>query len=119
MTLVRRQNRFDMNPSNLDLDDARLGTLLRESRLTPSLPPRFQENVWQRIERAEESKPSTGRAAWLETLATWILKPQLAFAVAAVLVVMGVGLGWNSGEQLARSEAQARYLATVAPNSLH
>lgn len=85
----------------------------------PALPPRFQENVWQRIQRADQPAAARVRFSWLETLATWILRPQLAFAVAAVLVVMGVGLGWNSGEQLARNEAQARYLATVAPNSLH
>jgi hypothetical protein len=108
-----------MKENDLNQNDAPLSTLLREARPTPSLPPRFQENVWRRIERAENPKAMIARAGWLDALATWILRPQLAFAVAAVLVLMGVGLGWNSGEQLARSEAQARYLAAVAPNSLH
>ena len=43
---------------------------------------------------------------------------RLAFAVAAVLVLTGLGLGWSNGEQLARQDAQARYVAAVAPNSL-
>lgn len=108
-----------MKSNNTEPDDARLGTLLREARTTPMLPPRFQENVWRRIERGEKSQPTPARANWLDALATWILRPQLAFALAAVLVLMGVGLGWNSGERLARSEAQARYVAAVAPNALH
>lgn len=100
-------------------DEIRLRELLRASRPTAELPPRFQENVWRRIERADESQTSPVRAGWLDALAAWLLRPQLAFALAAVLVLMGVGLGWNSGERLARSEAQARYIAAVAPNALH
>ena len=49
----------------------------------------------------------------------WLGLASTAFALAAVLVLMGVGLGWNSGERLARSEAQSRYIAAVAPNALH
>lgn len=108
-----------MKENDLNQNDAALSTLLRAARSTPALPPRFQENVWKRIERADKSESATARAGWLDALATWILRPQLAFAVATVLVLMGIGLGWNSGERLARGEAQARYLAVVAPNSLH
>ena len=41
-----------MNKENSNPDDARLGALLRRSRPSPSLPPRFQESVWRRIEDA-------------------------------------------------------------------
>jgi hypothetical protein len=108
-----------MNTNNLDPKDAALGALLRETRPHSELPPRFQENVWQRIERAEEAPASNATASWLDVLAGWILRPQLAFALAAVLVLVGVGFGWNSGERIARDESQARYLAAVAPNVLH
>lgn len=104
-----------MKPNNLEPDDARLGALLRESRPSPSLPPRFQENVWRRIEQAD----AKSAANWLDRLAGWLLRPRLAVAVAAVLVVTGLGLGWANGERLARNDAQARYLAAVAPNALH
>ncbi|NOS69394.1 MAG: hypothetical protein HOP33_05615 [Verrucomicrobia bacterium] len=108
-----------MKENDLNQNDAALSTLLRQARPASSLPPRFQENVWRRIERAEEPKTAPARTGWLDALATWILRPQLAFAVAAVLVLMGMGLGWNSGERLARNDAQARYLSAVAPNALH
>jgi hypothetical protein len=104
-----------MKPTNHEPDDARLGTLLRESRPSPSLPPRFQENVWHRIEQLE-AKP---KATWLDMVAGWLVRPRLAFALAAVLVLTGVGLGWNNAERLARNDAQARYLSAVAPNALH
>jgi len=81
----------------------------------PSLPPRFQENVWRRIEKADAKSAAT----WLDVLAGWLLRPRLAVAVAAVLVVTGLGLGWNNGERLARNDAQARYLSAVAPIALH
>ena len=100
-------------------DEASLSELLRANRPMAELPPRFQERVWRRIERGDESQTTPARANWLDALAAWILRPQLAFALAAVLVLMGVGLGWNSGERLARGEAQARYVAAVAPNALH
>jgi hypothetical protein len=100
-------------------DEIKLSELLRTTRPTAELPPRFQENVWRRIENAEASQLKANSAGWLDALATWILRPQLAFAFAAVLVLMGVSLGWNSGERLARSEAQARYVAAVAPNAFH
>ena len=107
-----------MNKPHLNPEEARLGALLRETRATPSLPPRFQENVWRRIESAEARTVSAGDRNWLDALVGWRLRPRLAIAVVAVLVLTGVGLGWTKGEQLARRDAQARYLAAVAPNSL-
>ena len=107
-----------MNKQDFNPDKARLGALLREARATPSLPPRFQENVWRRIESAEAAKIPVNENNWLDALVSWVFRPRLAFAVVAVLMLMGVGLGWNRGEQLARQDARARYLAAVAPNSL-
>jgi hypothetical protein len=95
-----------------------LGTLLRESRATPALPPRFQENVWRRIEYAVTHATPLEGVNWFDALAAWILRPRLACVAVAVLVLTGVGLGWSKGKQLARQDAQARYLAAVAPNPL-
>ena len=119
MMRVSRQNQFDMKPTNLEPDDARLGALLRESRPTPSLPPRFQENVWRRVEQAAASGAVTESGRWLNAVANWLVRPRLAFAVATMLVLVGVGLGLNHGVQQARADAQARYVAAVAPSVLH
>ena len=100
---------------NLNSDDAKLGSLLRAARVSPGLPPRFQQNVWRRIEDAEApAKPTS----WLDALAAFILRPRLAFAATAALVLAGVLLGAVEGAQTARHDAQARYVAAVAPNSL-
>ncbi len=108
-----------MNKENINPDDARLGALLRASRATPALPPRFQEGVWRRIEEADAPVKSAGSFAWLDVLAALVLRPRLALATAAALMVAGALLGVRDGNQMARQDAQARYLAAVAPNSLH
>jgi len=109
-----------MNPEyiNPDPNDARLRTLLRASRVGPTLPPRLQEGVWRRIEEAEAPAPSTGSLAWFDALAALVLRPRFALAAAAVMIVAGTTLGMHEGSQMAHRDAQARYLAVVAPNSL-
>ena len=97
-------------------DDPKLSALLRGNRPAPALPPRFQENVWRRIEGAEGSATSE---SWLSALASLVLRPKLAFAALAVLVLAGVLLGAREGVQTAKDEAQTRYLASVVPDTLH
>jgi len=99
----------------MNAEDTKLQSLLRGNRPVPALPPRFQHNVWRRIEDAEAfSAP----ANWLDTLATAILRPRFALATAAVLVVAGISMGMLEGQQEARHDAQMNYLASVAPHSI-
>ena len=112
-----------MNKENINPDpgfagasDTRLGALLRESRVSPALPPRFQEGVWRHIEEAEAPARATGGLGWMNALAALVLRPRLALATAAVLVVAGATFGVHEGSQMAKQDAQARYLAAVAPN---
>ena len=107
-----------MNKENINPEDMNLGALLRASRISPALPPRFQEGVWRRIEEAAAPVRSSGGIAWLDALAALMLRPRLAFATVATLMLAGVLLGTYQGTQVARQDAQARYLAVVAPNSL-
>jgi hypothetical protein len=106
------------DPGSAGASDARLGALLRESRVSPALPPRFREGVWRRIEEAEVPAPATGGITWLDALTALVLRPRFALAAAAVLIVAGATLGVREGSQMAKQDAQARYLAAVAPNSL-
>jgi hypothetical protein len=101
---------------NMNPDDSKLSALLRASRTAPALPPRFQENVWRRIEGAEAPVPS--RLSWLDALAALVLRPRWVLATAAVLVVAGALLGAHAGDLAANRVAQAQYLATVAPAAL-
>jgi hypothetical protein len=113
-------NKENINPAPgfAEASDAKLSTLLRATRVAPTLPPRFQEGVWRRIEEAAAPVKVTGGIAWLDALVTLVLRPRLAMATAAVLIVAGALLGVREGSQAARQDAQARYLAVVAPNSL-
>jgi len=107
-----------MNQENPNPADAKLSAALREARVAPALPPRFPESVWRRIEKADVAARATGGITWLDALAALVLRPRLVLVTAAVLIVVGVLLGAREGGQLARQDAQARYLAVVAPNSL-
>ena len=104
-----------MKKENFNPADEKLGALLRESRTFPALPPRFQQNVWRRIEDAEApALPSS----WLDALANLILRPRFAVASVAALMLIGVFAGMQEGRQAARHEAQMNYLASGAPHSL-
>ena len=96
-------------------EDARLRALLQQARISPGLPPRFQQNVWRRIEDAEAPAEST---SWLDALAAMILRPRFALATAAALVLAGIFIGTADGRQMARHDAQMNYLASVAPHSI-
>ena len=101
-----------MKENHLHPNEARFSALLRASRPSPALPPRFQENVWRRIEDAEApEKPES----WLDAIAMLVMRPRFAVVTAAVLVLAGVLLGTFEGRQAARHEAQMNYLALVAP----
>jgi hypothetical protein len=111
------QNPAALEPmkENMNPDDAKFRETLRAARPSPSLPPRFQENVWRRIEDAESPAKS---GSWLDAFAALILRPRFAYATVAALVLAGVLLGTYSGAQTAKQTEQARYVALVAPNSL-
>lgn len=96
-------------------DDKKLSALLRAGRAFPALPPRFQENVWRRIEDATAPAESD---SWLDALAALVLRPRFAYAAVAALILAGALLGAHQGAQAAKQDAQARYVAMVAPNLL-
>jgi len=107
-----------MKKENSSPADKKLSALLRESRATPALPLRFQENVWRRIEDAEAPVKSGEVITWLDALVALLLRPRFAYATVAALMLGGILLGAHSGAQTARHDAEARYVASVAPNSL-
>ncbi len=107
-----------MNEEKLHPDDSKLSALLRESRAQSPLPPRFQEGVWRRIEEAEAPVEPAHTGSWVDAMVAWALRPRFAIAAAIVLIVAGSLVGVNEGRQMARREAEIRYVSSVAPNSL-
>jgi len=99
-----------MDTPNQHSADGALGSLLRESRPAPALPPRFQQDVWKRIEHKQQTAPAP---TWLEAFAALILKPRFAIAAVCALVFVGITLGSLDGRSHARRDAQERYLAAV------
>lgn len=95
-------------------DDPELSGLLRRSRPVAGLPPRFQADVWRRIEAAEAPGRPDG---WLDWLANLVLRPRWAGGLAAGLLLAGVFAGTWQGRQVARQEAQMNYLAAVVPSA--
>jgi len=101
-------------------NDAPLRTLLREWEPQASLPPRFQEQVWRRIERAE--LPPAPSVSLATVFANWIAnmlpKPALATTYMVVLLAVGAGVGWSQARQeTARvtGDLSARYAQAVDP----
>lgn len=96
-------------------EDARLRALLRESRPAPPLSTRFQESVWHRIERAQALGEDVSWAVWLDHAAAWFLRPRLALAGAAAMLLVGISIGVVQGGILAHDLAKQQYLAAVSP----
>ena len=101
--------------------DEALSKLLKEWRTDASLPPRFQESVWRRIERAEQPSTSATPSVWT-VVAHWIgtMLPRPALAVSYVTILLAVGLtvGWTQGKQQSarvKGELGERYVRVLDP----
>jgi len=102
-----------MNENRQPVEDPALNALLREARVSPALPPRFQQNVWRRIEDAEAPAKAD---SWLDALAALVLRPKFAVVAAAVVLLAGIFAGTVEGRQVALHNAQINYLASVVPH---
>lgn len=99
-------------------EDESFRSVLRAWVVDTPLPPRFQEQVWQRISRADaQAKP----AFWegLNRLLDRVLpRPQIAFAYLSTLLILGVTAGSVTAQlKTSRLEANlgARYVQSVDP----
>ena len=101
-----------------DNHEAALRKVLKEWRTDATLPPRFQENVWQHIERTQTSTaPSVGAvvAHWIGTM---LPRPAMAAAYIAILLVVGATAGWTQAHQTnarVKGELGDRYARVLDP----
>jgi len=104
-----------MNEEPMTPDEAKLSKLLRQGRPEVELPPGFQASVWRRIE-----KPQAAPVGIMELLVGWILRPKLAAAGLALVVVLAAGAGAIRGVHSGEREARDRYVSAVDPSySMH
>lgn len=96
-------------------DDPKLGALLRQARICPGLPPRFQQDVWRRIEA--ESSPAKV-VSWLDAVAMLALRPRFALTAAALLLLAGALAGTVEGRHMASHDSEMAYLASEAPQAV-
>jgi hypothetical protein len=99
-------------------NDKPLRDLLAQWKPETSLPPRFQEQVWKRIERAETQKPQSGLAAFGHWIEATFRRPALATAYVAVLLFVGLGAGYlQAQDKTAQTESKMRalYVQSVDP----
>jgi len=100
-----------MNEEPMTPDEAKLSKLLRQGCPGVELPSGFQAAVWRRIE-----KPQGVPVGIMQLLAGWILRPKLAAAGLAVVVVLAAGAGAIRGVRSGEREARDRYVSSVDPS---
>jgi hypothetical protein len=105
-----------MNPGSPNHDP--LDGLLKSWRVDAALPPDFQRNVWARID-CSRGTPSV--SVW-QLAATWLgnvfARPAVATSYAAVLLVIGVSVGWGHAQQnnaRIKDELRERYVQALDP----
>jgi len=92
-------------------------TLLRWE-VSTSLPPRFEERVWERISRATPHGESSVLGVLRKWLETALPRPAIAASYVAILLLGGVAMGYWRGQEKAgqwRHELASRYVQSVDP----
>ncbi|SRR6266496_2275116 len=98
--------------------DEPLRKVLKEWRSDTPLPPRFQEQVWQRIARAQtQSVPSVWAliAHWVGAV---LPRPAPAASYVAVLLTIGATVAWTQARQetaRVKAELGQRYVRVLDP----
>jgi hypothetical protein len=104
-----------MKPENST--DSAVSNVLREWKTPSPLPPRFHEQVWQRIALEESAGAHPFRSLW-KRIAQSLARPSFAAGYAAILLVAGLTAGlWQAREssQRASETLSARYVQMVDP----
>lgn len=98
-------------------NDPALSKLLREWKSDAQLPPRFQEQVWERI-ALEESVGASPIAIFWSWLTKSAVRPSFAVSYATILVLVGLATGlWQAHIKSDRAEQtlSTRYVQMVDP----
>jgi hypothetical protein len=107
-----------MNTNKTPEGDDALRKVLGQWKVSSPLPPRFQEQVWQRIAKAEAHPEPVAWAGLWRLVETILPRPRFAYAYLAVLLASGVAGGsWAAQVKTNRldSELSMRYVQSIDP----
>ena len=99
-----------------DHTDQSLDKVLQEWRVSAALPPRFQEQVWQRIERTETK--DSGWVTFIRQIRAAFARPALASSYVALLLFAGIAAGyWQAQASNAHADQMlsSRYVQLIDP----
>lgn len=112
--LRQRRRIKDMSIQENDPWRERLG----EWKIPQTLPPRFKEQVWRRIEQREPAARTGAWESWLRWLENIFARKAVALAYVTVLVAAGLTAGYARGqtqEQRGNAQLAARYVQSIDP----
>lgn len=102
---------------NLEPDPG-LDKAMRQWVVGAPLPPRFQDQVWQRIADSEPQATLTFWDLLRRLIEVNLPRPRFAYSYVAILVLLGVVSGaWTAQRQTSRLNAAlgSRYVQSVDP----
>jgi hypothetical protein len=106
-----------MKADNPKQSDEALRRVLREWKVEAQLPPRFQEQVWRRVERNESPQATPKWLGLWQRLSTALARPSLAVSYVTVLLLAGLLAGyWQARATRAQVDETmgARYVQMVS-----
>ena len=95
-----------------------LGKLLKEWRTDAPLPPRFQDAVWRRIERAQAPAAPSIWDVFADWIGMMLPRPALAASYFAILLAIGMTAGWTQARHetaRVKGELGERYIRVLDP----
>lgn len=107
-----------MKPIESNENERQLSETLAAWRVPAQLPPRFQERVWQRLERRETLPVAGPWAQLLREIAAALARPRLAVSYVMILLALGLLAGfWQAQVAKARvaETLSAQYVQMLDP----
>ena len=107
-----------MKPNQTPEGGDSLRQVLRQWTVDTPLPPRFQEQVWQRIARLETQPAPSLRASFSRWVEVLLPRPKFAFTYVALLLVLGVAAGSLAAQARSRhldADLGLRYVQSLDP----
>lgn len=107
-----------MKPNQEPENDRSLNKVLSQWVVDAPLPPRFQEQVWQRIERTTPQPAIPFSISLIRLLEAILPRPKLAYSYAVILLAVGMVAGtWAAQAQNTRTQESlgSRYIQSIDP----